>query len=166
MKNVFALLFTLLMSLPALAGFRGYNGTTDLKNFDSIKCSSGLTCTNAGKGKMAISNYGANSLQNRILATATTIVASQCGSTFYNEGAVEIELPEASAVQGCRLTFVTNTAANFDIDPDAADKILVQTDTAGDKIRNATVGNSITIESSSSSAWTPIAVVGTWSDAN
>lgn len=105
-------------------------------------------------------------LQKQVTATATTITAIQCGSTFVNSGAVQIELPEASTVIGCRLTFVTTNASNFDINPDNADQILVQTDAAGDAIRNATLGNSITIEAISASQWAPISVVGTWSDIN
>lgn len=105
-------------------------------------------------------------LQNQVTATATTITAAQCGSTFINAGAIEIELPEASTVVGCRLTFVTANAANFDIDPDAADQILVQTNAAGDMIRNATLGNSITIQAINATQWAPISVSGTWADAN
>lgn len=105
-------------------------------------------------------------LQEQVAATATTITAAQCGSTFYNSGAIEIELPEASTVVGCRLSFVTLNAANFDIDPDAADQILVLTDAAGDKIRNATLGNSVTIQAVSASQWVVIGEKGTWSDAN
>lgn len=105
-------------------------------------------------------------LQNRILATATTLTAAQCGSTVYNGGAVEIELPEASTVLGCRYTFVTANAANFDIDPDGADQILVQTNAAGDMIRNATLGNTITIEAISASQWAVVGILGTWADAN
>lgn len=105
-------------------------------------------------------------LNNQVAATAVTITAAQCGSTFINSGAVEMDLPEASTVLGCRLTFITGNASNFDIDPDAADQILVQTDAAGDRARNATLGNSITIEAISASQWAPVSVIGTWSDAN
>lgn len=105
-------------------------------------------------------------LQNQVVATATTITAGQCGSTFINSGAIEIELPEASTVIGCRLTFVTGNAANFDIDPDDADIILIQTNAAGDMIRNATLGNTITIQAISASEWVVVGILGTWADAN
>lgn len=101
-----------------------------------------------------------------VAATATTITAAQCGSTFYNSGAVEMELPEASTVLGCELTFVTLNAANFDIDPDAADQILVLTNAAGDKIRNATLGNTVTLLAASASQWVVIGEKGTWTDAD
>lgn len=115
-----------------------------------------------GDGGDAMSGF----LHARVAATATTITAVQCGSTFYNSGAVQMELPEASAVLGCRLTFITANASNFDLNPDNADQILVQTNAAGDAIRNATLGNSITIQALSASEWAPISVVGTWSDIN
>lgn len=116
----------------------------------------------AGDGGDAVVGFK----QNRILATATTLTIAQCGSTVYNGGAIEIELPEASTALGCRFTFVTANAANFDIDPDDADQILVQTDAAGDKIRNATLGNTITIEAVSASQWVVVGILGTWADAN
>jgi len=166
------ILLAFAFALPVQAGFRAYNGTTDLKVVESLKCSTGVTCTKNTKGVLTIvAGPGAGStlagfLQGRVAATATTITSAQCGSTFYNAGAVEMELPEASTVLGCRLTFVTLNAANFDIDPDAADQILVQTDAAGDKIRNATLGNTVTIEAVSESQWAVVGILGTWTDAN
>jgi hypothetical protein len=105
-------------------------------------------------------------LKSRVAATATTLTIAQCGATIYNSGAVQIELPEASTALGCRYTFVTANAANFDVNPDNADQILVATNAAGDAIRNATLGNSITIEATSASEWTEVAIIGTWSDIN
>jgi hypothetical protein len=105
-------------------------------------------------------------LQELVAATATTITVAQCGDTFYNSGAVAINLPEASAALGCILRFVTLNASNFDVNPDDADQILTQTDAAGDSMRNATVGNSITIQAVSASQWAVIGVNGTWSDIN
>lgn len=165
--HLFVALVMTFFSLTAAAGMRYYNDTTDLKNFDTVRCSTGLTCARSG-GKVVIT-VGPNIAsvkQNRIAATATTLTSAQCGSTVYNSGAVEVELPEASTVLGCRFTFITANASNFDIDPDAADQILIQTNAAGDSIRNATLGNAITIEAISASQWAPVAVVGTWSDNN
>jgi hypothetical protein len=162
-------LYTLTFMEPkAYAGYEGLNQGVSLKLFTGLDCGDGLSCARV-KNKMVVTNvgsYGASSLQNRVLASATTLTAAQCGSTIYNAGAIEIELPEASAVLGCRFTFVTLNAANFDVDPDAADQILVQTDAAGDKIRNATLGNSVTIEAVSASQWAVVGILGTWSDAN
>lgn len=116
----------------------------------------------SGDGGDAIVGF----LKNRVLATATTLTVAQCGSSIYNGGAVQIELPEASTALGCRYTFITANAANFDINPDDADQILVQTNAAGDMIRNATLGNSITIEALSASEWVVVGILGTWADAN
>lgn len=113
---------------------------------------------------------GANSISGRVnkqvAATATTITIAQCGATFINTGAVQMELPEASTALGCRLTFITGNASNFDVNPDNADQILVETNAAGDAMRNATLGNSITIEAISASQWAPVAVSGSYSDIN
>lgn len=153
-------------SLSAFAGFRGYNGSSDLKLFSSVQCSTGLSCSKGTKDKFTVVATGLGVLRTRVLAAASTLTSAQCGSTFYNAGAVELDLPDASGVIGCRYTFVTLNAANFDIDPDAADIILVQTDAVGDRARNATVGNSITIEAVSASQWAVVGILGTWSDAN
>lgn len=115
-----------------------------------------------GDGGDSLSGF----LQKQVSATATTITAAQCGSTFYNAGAVVINLPEASGVLGCRLTFVTMNASNFDVNPDDGDQILVETNAAGDAMRNNTLGNSITIEAMSASQWAPVGIIGTWSDIN
>ena len=225
------LVLAVVMSLPAWAGFRAYNGNTDLSIFDSIKCSTGVTCSRVGgklnivssptitageftvQGaeatdgilniiadeaddsgdswavkalasgnslvfqnnvsgslvtKMSLSTAGALSgyLAPQVAATATTITAAQCGSTFSNTGAVLMNLPEASTVIGCTLTFATLNASNFDVNPDDADQILVQTNAVGDAIRNATLGNTITIRAVSASQWVTIGATGTWTDIN
>lgn len=172
-----ALIFSLFLALPALAGFQGYNGTTDLKVFNKLKCSTGVTCTKVGDkfqivagGATSLTGTGAGTISGflapQVAASATTITAAQCGSTFSNAGAVQMELPEASTVIGCTLTFVTLNASNFDINPEGSDQIVVSTNAAGDAIRNATVGNAITIRAVSASQWAPLAISGTWSDIN
>lgn len=144
----------------------------------SVASGNALTVSNDTSGsqvaKMTISTAGAVLLTNtlagyrwpQVAATATTITAAQCGSTFSNTGAVQMELPEASAVIGCTLTFVTLNASNFDVNPDDADQILTQTNAAGDAMRNATIGNTITIRAVSASQWAVVGVNGTWSDIN
>lgn len=104
--------------------------------------------------------------QSQVAATAVTATVAQCGATFINSGAVEVDLPEASTALGCRYTFITGHASNFDVDPEDSDQIAVLTNAAGDKIRNATVGNSVTLEAISASLWAVVAVYGTWSDAD
>jgi len=46
------------------------------------------------------------------------------------------------------------------------DQILVSTNAAGDSIRNATLGNSITLQAISASQWVPVAIQGTYTDNN
>ena len=164
-KLVLALAF---VSAAAFGSVRFFtNGNVDLGSLAKLKCGDNVACSIvSGKLLLDVDQTLSGLLQNRVAATATTITASQCGSTFYNSGAVEMDLPEASTVLGCRLTFVTLNAANFDIDPEASDQILVQTDAAGDRARNATLGNTITIEAVSASQWAVVGILGTWSDAN
>lgn len=165
MKIFVYFLFTVLFGMTALAGFRAETSTANLGLMNVISCGSGLSCTKSG-AKLNLSDSGYGTLQNRILATATTLTSSQCGSTIYNGGAVVINLPEASTVLGCRFTFITLNASNFDINPDNADIIMNSTNVAGDASRNATVGDNITLEAISATQWTVISSKGTWSDAN
>lgn len=171
------LILTLMFSSLTFAGFEGLNDGTSLGIFNRVNCDASLSCTKV-KDKFTLAFSGALTgdivgdggdqlygfLQNQVAATATTITAAQCGSSFINSGAVQMELPEASAVLGCRLTFITGNASNFDVNPDDADQILVETNAVGDAIRNATLGNSITIEAISASQWAVISVIGTYSD--
>ena len=152
------------LSMTALAGVGGYNGTTNLGVFANVKCSTGMTCTKVGD-KFQMTAVAAPAAF--IAATAITLTASQCGSTFYNSGAVVITLPKSSAaLLNCSFHFVTMNASNFDINPDTADTILLLTNAAGDAIRNATVGNNITLKAVSATQWTQISGIGTYSDVN
>jgi hypothetical protein len=54
MRSLLVLVFTLALALPALAGYQGYSGATNLGIFSKLKCSTGLTCTNAGSGVMQV----------------------------------------------------------------------------------------------------------------
>lgn len=164
MKRILtAIGIVLFFAMTAFAGFRGYQNTTDLGIFQTVKCSTGLSCTKVGDKLQVVSG---SALATLVAATATTITASQCGSVFYNSGAVVINLPEASTVLGCKLTFVTLNASNFDVNPDNADQILVATNAAGDSIRNATLGNTITLQAVSASQWVVLGQTGTYLDNN
>ena len=146
----------------AFAGFEGFNDGVSLKVFNQIDCKDNLSCSRF-KGKFMMS---VPKVSPQVAASATTITADQCGSTFSNAAAVQMELPEASTVIGCKLTFVTLNASNFDINPDDADQILVLTNAVGDAIRNATVGNSVTLQAVSASQWVVVGEKGTWTDIN
>lgn len=126
----------------------------------SISASAGNV---AGPGTGTMSGF----LRPIVAATATTITAAQCGSVFLSSGAVEMELPEASAALGCQLTFVVGNASNFTIDPDAADTILLLTNAAGDSLIADAVGEAITIVAVSASQWAVVgAEKGTWTDSD
>lgn len=146
-----------MVSSPTLTGT-----SLSLSTTLAVSGNSTLSGNVTGDGGDTLSGF----LVKQVAATATTITAAQCGSTFYNTGAVAINLPEASAVLGCRITFITANASNFDVNPDDADTILVETNAAGDSMRNATLGNSITVQAISASQWAPVAVSGTYSDIN
>lgn len=119
--------------------------------------------------------------QLQVTSTTVTLTAAQCGATIVNDSADVLTLPEASTVLGCRYTFAVENASNMDINPnDATDLIrpftnLIATTpaaispSAGDAIRCATVGCSITLEAVSANAWNVVASTapGTgWSDIN
>ncbi len=106
-------------------------------------------------------------LQTETQATATTITAAQCGGTFYNAGAIEMELPEASTVPGCRLTFIVDNASAFTIDPDGGDQIMILTNAAGDSLIADAVGESIVLQARGTGGWISVgAPYGTWTDSN
>ena len=83
-----------------------------------------------------------------------TIAESQTVQT--NSGAVGAgiwNLPEASTAIGMTFTFVVIAAQNMDINPDAADIILAATNAAGDAIRSATVGDTVTLIAVDATNW-------------
>lgn len=118
--------------------------------------------TLSGDGGDAFTGF----LNNTITSTTTTLTAAQCGSTIVNDSADVLSLPEASTVIGCRYTFITNNASNFDVNPDNADLITVLTNAAGDAIRNATIGNSVCLQAVDATNWSQCGIVGTWTDVN
>lgn len=183
MRNfILFLSFMLVIALMPLANaFEGLNGSTSLGIFNKIKCGSSVTCTGGTLGVMTVETSGTFAtdivgdgtdvlygfLENQVTtSTSDTLTAAQCGSTFINGAAIQLELPEASTVLGCRYTFVTGNASNFDVNPDDADQILVLTNAAGDAIRNATLGNSVILQAISATEWAQLSGIGTWSDIN
>lgn len=175
---LFAIVLTT-CTIPAFAGFRAYNDTTDLKIFNVVKCSTGTSCSRS-KEKMVITTNGLG-LKTQVAATTTTATSAQCGSTFINSGAAHVlTLPEASTVLGCRYTFVCGDANDFDVNPnDGTDQILSVSTTngttgvvtlapsAGDAIRCTDAGGSITLEAISANAWAQVGGGnGIWTDVN
>lgn len=164
MTLIWTMFIAMFLSFAAYAGVGAYQSTTNLGVFGYIKCSTGLTCTKQGDKLNIVSSGGGG--QTPVLATATTITSAQCGSLFYNSGAVAMKLPLASTVLGCSYTFVTLNASNFDVNPDDADQILVLTNAVGDAIRNATLGNAIVLKAVGANKWVQLGGQGTWTDIN
>lgn len=96
-------------------------------------------------------------------------VTTTCGAVYTNslaDGACVFNLPEASTVIGQSITFAVSAAQNLDINPDDADQILLATNGAGDAIRCATAGSTVTLTAISAVNWVQTGLVGTWSDVN
>lgn len=129
-----------------------------------------LTGGITGDGGDTLSGF----LKNQVAITTTSITAAQCGSTFVGDSADVITLPEASTVLGCRLTFVSGTADDVDINPaDGTDQIGSITasggtinPSAGDAIRITDIGSSVTLEAVGANLWVAIAHNGPITDVN
>lgn len=106
-------------------------------------------------------------VQNHTEADTLTIAESL--STHTNSGAggaIILSLPEASTAIGVTYTLVVVTAQNLDINPDNGDTILVATNAAGDAIRCATAGDTITLMAVDATNWVVLGQTGTWADVN
>lgn len=170
-----------LFFVTSLIAFEGLQDGTSLKIFNRINCSTGMTCTRGANGLFTMvadgtftgdvagdggdELYGFRSYQET--ATAETLAAVDCMKTYITGGTVEVELPEASTVTGCRYTFVVGLEGGLlTVDPDDADQILTETNAVGDSITSETLGNSIIIEAISDSQWAVLSHEGTWTDAD
>lgn len=163
---------TILFTAFAFAGFQAYQSGTSLGTFDSIKCSTGMTCSKVGS-KLNVTSVQTGVLQQQAVKSLSgSVTVAECGKTLYSSGAIRLDLPTVSGSLGCRYTFVTGTASNLDINPQTNDRIQVLTDASGDMIRNAVIGSSITLEAvpvlnaSSQYIWSDVSHTGTWTDAN
>jgi len=103
-------------------------------------------------------------------ADGKTLTIAESGTVQTNSGAVGggiWNLPEASTAIGMYFTFAVSATQNLDINPDAADQILGLTNAAGDAIRNATAGSTITLLAIDATNWVTVGTAyGTWSDVN
>lgn len=155
----------LAISATSHAGFQGVDGTgKSLGIFDTLKCADGASCVRE-KGAFKLSGTGKRAQTS--VTGATALTAAQCGQTFKNSAASVTTLPSATAaLLGCRMSFIVANASNFDVDPTGTETILVLTNAAGDSIRAAVLGTSVTLEAVSVGNWAPVAVSGTWADNN
>jgi hypothetical protein len=106
-------------------------------------------------------------IDDTAVTTDTTLVATNAGTVYHNTGAggaIVLTLP--AAAEGINFCFYTAVAENFDINPAEADQIAHLTNSAGDAIRNATIGDSVCLLAIDGTYWIPLQETGTWSDAN
>lgn len=96
----------------------------------------------------------------------TTAYAGQVLTNSGATGALVFNLPEASTWIGQEITFAVLAAQNLDINPADADQILGLTNAAGDAIRNATAGGTVTLMAIDATNIVAKAINGTWSDTN
>ncbi len=123
-----------------------------------------------GLGTDSLSGF----LQKQTASTTAAITAAQCGGSFVSNSADTMDLPEASTVLGCRLTFISGTADDFHVNPaDGTDVIGVITasggtitPSAGDRILLTDVGTSVTVEAIAADLWAIVAHNGPITDAN
>lgn len=167
-------LLTILIAGNAFASFAAKNASgTSLGAFAYINCSTGVTCTKDNKYLKIVHNP-VGTLMTQVASTTVAITASQCGSTFVSNSADVMTLPEASTVLGCRLTFISGTADDFDINPaDGTDIISSITasgatinPSAGDAIRITDIGSSVTLEAIGNDRWAAVAHNGPITDVN
>src|SRR5690606_10508705 len=155
MRMLFVFVLTCLMSMSAMAGFEGLNQGVSLKLFNRLDCSEGLECSKF-KDKFIVKVKTEGVVQTQNAAVAGALTSEACGTTLVNTGAVEVTLP--TPVVGCKVTFVTGNASNFDINPGTGVQILNLTASAGSIVRNATLGNSVTLQAVSSTQWVVVAI--------
>jgi hypothetical protein len=157
-------------ALIALLAIFGYNIFVVQPAFEDLEAapasvSRGITHFTA----LQTDQLQANQLYVTNVITDTTLTADSCGTYITNAGAVltpTLTLPALSTATNCAMCFHTATAQLWYLDPSGADRIAVLTDTNGDKLSNATAGNSICLLGNGSSTWYAITYEGAWSDAN
>jgi hypothetical protein len=122
-----------------------------------------------GLGTDSLSGF----LQKQVASTSVSITAVQCGSTFVSNSADVMVLPEASTVLGCRLTFISGTADDFDVNPaDGTDQIgpisvtTAIAPAAGDAIRITDIGSAVVLEAVGANLWAVVSSNGAVTDVN
>lgn len=105
--------------------------------------------------------------QTSVASGTTTAGITDCGGVFKVTSAAVIQLPAASGIGGCRITVVNAVPAGLyavDVRPNAADQIVGLTTSGSWALRNSTLGNSIVLEATASTQWSPVgSAYGTWS---
>lgn len=98
-----------------------------------------------------------------------TMTIAEAGDVQSCGGAGVWALPEASTCIGCVFHFAVTAAANVDINPADADLILGLTNAAGDAMRCAAVGGTVTLvvlDATNIAAYGQYCPGGNWTDVN
>jgi hypothetical protein len=117
-------------------------------------------------------NFSAIQVRDTKVISADTdneaMTASQMGRIWTNTGdgdGTVFTLPEASTVLGQSVTFAVTVAQNLDVNPnDGTDQIMGLTNAAGDAVRCATIGCTLTLTAVTANMWMVTSSYGTWSD--
>ncbi len=165
MKWLLSLVFTMFAFSTAHAGFQGIDQTGKTQGvFDTMECKEGLECSRM-KANFQVKVSGIQSIA--VSGATDALTSADCGKTFKNSAAAVVTLPAIpAALVGCKITFVVGHASNYDVNPNGTEQILGLTNAAGDAIRNATLGGSVTLIASAVGLWTSLGTVGTWTDVN
>lgn len=180
MKLLLQLLTMTFLSLPAFASVQVFTQSEQMiGNYSKVQCGPGLTCAqNEGRALMTVGAgdgtsqlYGFRQLQS---AVSQDLTVDDCGKTFTSDyvGPETYNLPLiSSSTAGCRFTFIVgrdyeSVGQFLKVDPNAANKILILTNSAGDSITADVLGESIVLEAIDP-GWAPVGKEqGTWTDAN
>lgn len=175
MKNFMVVLGLVFFASTSFGSSKWYNSSgTKLGIYSDVKCGSGVSCSVvSGKVQITFPTGDGTSAHVGFLqsqAGTSTVDAGDlaipfCGGTILGGYSTTVILPNAALALGCRYTFVTTSGGSI-VDTDGTDQIIGLTNSAGDKITNATAGNSVTLEAVSANEWAPIAIYGTWADGN
>lgn len=97
---------------------------------------------------------------------ATTLTASQSGSTISNEGATVqayVTLPTAAA--GLRFRFVLQDADGIHVTANTGDtiRVLSLTSASAGYVESTTIGSVIELQAINATEWVTVSAVGTWS---
>jgi len=102
-------------------------------------------------------------------ANGKTIGAAETGDVQSCGGAGVWNLPEASTCVGCIFHFVVTAAQNVDVNPDDGDQIIGLTNAAGDAVRCAAIGGTLSllvVDNTNIAAFASYCPGGAWADIN
>jgi|GEM_PF-3465808 len=122
----------------------GASGASGVTVTPALTLSGTLTVngsTMVGDGATQV--YGFVSLPVDGAAGPVNIEIADSGKTYYNSEACTFNLP--ACANGLVYTFVVAHASQITVHPDGTDRILILTDTNGDKITSSTPGDTVTL---------------------